>query len=330
MYVSALPFHHLLAPLYVNGALAVPAFWFISGVIFITFYRIQIENKRISFFTFIVNRFSRLYPLHLLTLLIVAVLQYVFFKRYGMHFIYNNNNLPHFLQNLLFIQNWFSRESTFNGPSWSISVELFVYIIFFITSAAGILKYVWANMLLILFFLVCFISHQGLIQFNECFFFFFSGCLLGRIKGIFGKRGVFYAIGMLVYLFLYWVIEKYSTVKLNTMVSGIFGTFNNMVCFAALLLVIHLIFKMLLLKIVPERVFVKMGNLTYSMYLLHFPLQICFFLVLRPYGYVVFNSPWVLLVFVVLTMLLGYITATWFEKPVQHYLRKKLLAWERD
>jgi peptidoglycan/LPS O-acetylase OafA/YrhL len=48
-------------------------------------------------------------------------------------FIYHNSNFFFLLQNMALIQNgWLQTDFSFNGPSWSISVEIMMYIIFFI------------------------------------------------------------------------------------------------------------------------------------------------------------------------------------------------------
>ena len=85
-----------------------------------------------TFATFVNYRFSRLYPLHILTLLIVAALQAAYFRRYGAFFIYQLNDARHFVLQLFFASNW-SRQSpfTFNGPIWSLSIEVLLYAMFF-------------------------------------------------------------------------------------------------------------------------------------------------------------------------------------------------------
>jgi peptidoglycan/LPS O-acetylase OafA/YrhL len=83
--------------------------------------------------TFAVSRFSRLYPLHLLTLLVVTALQMLYFQRNGSYFIFEVNDAKHFLMHLFFASNW-SRNSpfTFNGPAWSLSIEVLLYAMFFV------------------------------------------------------------------------------------------------------------------------------------------------------------------------------------------------------
>ena len=88
--------------------------------------------KKISIRTFFINRFSRLYPLHFITLLIVLILQIIYQNLNENYFVYENNDIYHLFLQLLFISNWgFEKGYSFNGPIWSVSIELIVYFIFY-------------------------------------------------------------------------------------------------------------------------------------------------------------------------------------------------------
>ncbi|MEM0944837.1 MAG: acyltransferase family protein, partial [Pseudomonadota bacterium] len=69
--VEAYPYAAILAPIYQHGDFAVELFWVISGFVFAHAYL----NRPTSPWRFAVARVARLYPLHLLTLLLVAGLQ---------------------------------------------------------------------------------------------------------------------------------------------------------------------------------------------------------------------------------------------------------------
>lgn len=69
---SAQPFFSALKFFYLNGHLAVQFFWILSGFVFFHVYKAQPEISARSFFA---HRFARLYPLHLITLCSVAMLQ---------------------------------------------------------------------------------------------------------------------------------------------------------------------------------------------------------------------------------------------------------------
>ncbi len=134
---SIQPFFWLLAPLYLHGLLGVKLFFSISGFVFFYLYADAIAQRRVTITTFVNYRFSRLYPLHLLTLLTVTALQAAYFSRYGAFFIYQVNDARHFVLQLFFASNW-SRVSpfTFNGPIWSLSIEILLYAMFFVLAFA--------------------------------------------------------------------------------------------------------------------------------------------------------------------------------------------------
>ena len=70
-------------------------------------------------------RFSRLYPLHFMTLLAVAVGQYLYGQYHETSFVYEQNDLRHFLLNLGLVPSvGLEQGLSFNGPVWSVSVEI--------------------------------------------------------------------------------------------------------------------------------------------------------------------------------------------------------------
>jgi peptidoglycan/LPS O-acetylase OafA/YrhL len=101
-----LPLYGLLHVFHDAGVYGVWIFWRISGFIFFWKYRDAISGRSVSGFKFFVLRFSRLDPLHLVTLLLVALLQPVYFNLNGYFFVYQQNELPHFLLQLFMASEW--------------------------------------------------------------------------------------------------------------------------------------------------------------------------------------------------------------------------------
>jgi peptidoglycan/LPS O-acetylase OafA/YrhL len=127
-----LPLYPLLSFFYNNGSLAVQIFWAISGFIFYWHYVQSINAGTVPFYEFFVRRFSRLYPLHFATLLIVAVWQFIYYASHQTTFIYSWNKPIWFVSQLMFASNWLTRQPvTLNGPIWSISIEILIYLSFF-------------------------------------------------------------------------------------------------------------------------------------------------------------------------------------------------------
>ena len=123
------PFYFLISTAYNSGYLAVQVFWCISGLIMTHSY---INKRDNSARDYAVSRIARLYPLHLVTLLVVTILQLVSFQNLNTSQIYENNDRFHFMLNLFFVQSWgFQKGFSLNGPTWSVSIEIVIYILFF-------------------------------------------------------------------------------------------------------------------------------------------------------------------------------------------------------
>ena len=107
--------------LFVNyGGLAVDIFFCLSGFIFFYLYRAAIETGRVSAREFAVLRFSRLYPLHLATLVTATVLLEIYRRRYGASFQSLQNDPLHFPLQLFFASDWWPSPKTFSAPIWSV------------------------------------------------------------------------------------------------------------------------------------------------------------------------------------------------------------------
>jgi peptidoglycan/LPS O-acetylase OafA/YrhL len=81
------PLFGLFQPFYLHGHEAVSLFFSLSGFIFFWLFARQVADGALSMRTVFVHRFSRLYPLHLATLLVVAAAQHGYVAAYGSYFV---------------------------------------------------------------------------------------------------------------------------------------------------------------------------------------------------------------------------------------------------
>lgn len=117
-----------------SGWMLVDLFFLISGYIFAHVYLVErmpgqgFALRRETLADFAVARIARLYPLHLVMLLVCAVL-----------FLGAQGNTPlAFMANLLMLQGFVGMVGlSFDGPSWSISVECACYILFALGAVGG-------------------------------------------------------------------------------------------------------------------------------------------------------------------------------------------------
>lgn len=109
-----------------NGSfgLFVDMFFILSGFVISYSYPSDARGMR-AYSRFMIRRIARIYPLHLLSLLIFVVLIGVGLERTA-----RSTSLD-FLYNLLLLQAWgVTNHLSFNSPSWSISAEFFCYLVF--------------------------------------------------------------------------------------------------------------------------------------------------------------------------------------------------------
>ena len=111
-----------------KGYLMVDLFFIMSGFLIMHVYKEAFAEKISlkAFKKFMLARFARVYPLHLFTLLILIGLFYLGLLRAGS--VYN----PHAIASHIFLLHSFpvNKELTWNIPSWSISAEWWAYTLF--------------------------------------------------------------------------------------------------------------------------------------------------------------------------------------------------------
>lgn len=120
-----------------NAYLFVEFFFILSGFVLMHTYR-QRLNDMAGFKDFFISRTARLYPLHLFMLGVYLLLEggRKLAELKGFTFnepAFTGATSPHeLLPNLLLLQSWLNSAMTgsFNYPSWSISIEYYLYLIF--------------------------------------------------------------------------------------------------------------------------------------------------------------------------------------------------------
>jgi peptidoglycan/LPS O-acetylase OafA/YrhL len=318
--VQTFPFYKQISILYDYGDYGVQVFWCISGFIFFWKYHESISKNIVSWKTFVALRFSRLYPLHFVTLIYVAATQATFTKINGEPFLLNNNDLFHFILQLFMVSSWRGKWGfTFNGPIWSVSVELLVYAAFFWQLRFGA-KSSWFNVIVI--FACALAQIMGLNTYViTCAGFFYAGGLVAKLinaKTPFAQRpGIKIAA---------WV-GTFAMPAIGLSLQP--GPHHDIYKMMFLNVYVPILILSLTTLRIPERFAHAVevaGNMTYASYLVHFPLQLTFALIcLLTSNRMPVDQPWLLLAYLGIT----FSAAGWifnnFEMPAQNYLRSKLL-----
>jgi len=314
LFRDQLPLYGLLRPFYEAGQYGVWVFWCISGFIFFWKYRDAIADRSMPGWTFFVFRLSRLYPLHFVTLIIVAVLQAVYFRLHGYFFVYQDNDVRHFLLQIFMASEWgLQHGSSFNGPIWSISVEVLVYVLFFL-----LLRFVTKSALLNMFVIVVCLNLSG--QICSCLAFFYAGGLAAIARRTIASATSRFAVeGM-----------AWAAVVIVPVSIWMFGLQSAIIDWLFLLTYTPILLFCLSCEITlsasTTRVLEAAGNMTYSSYLLHFPIQL-----LIAAGFaasavpIPFYDAWFFAMFITSTLLASYLTYRYFEAPAQALIRNYLL-----
>ena len=300
-----LPFSTILGILYEKGFYGVHLFYTISGFVFTHIY--CTSDKNTSLKNFFLNRFARLYPLHFITLILVAFLQIINSFYFNEYQIFKFNDLYHFVLQIFFISSWgFENGHSFNGPIWSVSIEVAIYIVFFFL--IGFLKKYKTYFLIILSILLIFVSKliDSENLFLQCARLFFSGSLIYFIS--LSKR----YDGYLIILSL-----------LLTLLS-FYGNFKIYLFCPSILLLLALSEKYLHSDNLKKN-FLKLGNMTYSIYLLHIPLQLILLILFNLFEIDknIFTNNLFLISFILVLLFFSNMCFEFFEKPLNKFIRRK-------
>ena len=310
------PFYFLFSTVYDNGYFAVQIFWCISGLIMTHSY---INKKSISSRDYTLSRIARLYPLHLVTLLIVAVLQQISFQKLNTFQIYANNDLRHFLLNLVFVQSWgFQKGFSFNAPTWSVSLEIAIYVLFFFI--ASLLKRfkVWVPIVVLALYKLT-VNIELILPFRNCLAYFFFGvgvyfCSTFVIEKL--SRSLIVLI-LVIEAFVFLALRNLDLISFDSGGNGyIWGT-AFLVFFVA-----QIDGSRLAPLLIKARI---LGDLSYSVFLWHVPIQITIKLVQAKYSIdnSIAYSKLFFIFFIALTYFVGYLSYRFIEQPAQRLIRKR-------
>ncbi len=303
------PLYRELWWLFDYGHVAVQYFWAVSGFVFAHVYLADAGARG----RFWLARVARLWPLHLLTLAVVAVLQSAYNGVNGTEFIYHHQDAKHFLLSLGLAHYWgWQADQSFNGPSWSLSTEILAYAAFWLLlpglrRSPTVLALTAAVMALALFFLKV---PDGPVL--TCIGYFFGGAAVyGAALKVGLRTGVLALLATALTAAALWLGQTLHSSNGATLA----GTF------AALLAVLAIDTADRDNRLAAAR---HLGDASYGVYLWHFPLQLVLVLLIDATlgSRAIAQQPAFLAVFVGLSVLAGFASHRWFERPAQRLVMK--------
>ncbi len=318
-----------------HGFIAVDFFFALSGFVIAHAYGSQLTGlaERVRFF---IRRFGRLYPLHIATLLVVLALETLRWAGgqaaghdIGRPSFSGETSLAALAANFALVHGLgFFRDFTWNIPSWSISVELAVCVIFVLTS-------VWRRPVLtaavlalaasaLLFWMGRNLPNEGYTALTRGVCGFFFGVLAQRLHGVWREKG--------------WSLPGWVELSTPLLVYGAMLLWDLKVWPASALLFAALVFIFAfeagpLSRVMKAPFLVRWGEVSYSIYLIHYPMILFVFGMAAAYGTatgtellvkgkgisLTLGSPWIgdlaTLAFLALVILFADLTYRWIETP---------------
>lgn len=279
---DGLPFYNLFFLFYKYGQYFVELFFMISGFVMMQAYGKKIQDG-MDFSQYMLRRYRHIWPIAVVTLIVTAVLQFVYFSLYDSFYVYNCD-LFHFILNLGLVQcGWFDTVQSFNGPSWCISVEIACYILlYFVVKAAkkNRKKLAGISFAVLLFVIYALSLNTGYPMINSfmsrgigsfmigvlmfCGYEYFSDRIKSRCVTLYGLVVVWFIAECLFY-----------DVGFSTFAGGISVQTFFMVIICPFLIAAALQIDSIRI-LFSAKPFVKLGDLSLDVYLWHIPVQLLF------------------------------------------------------
>jgi peptidoglycan/LPS O-acetylase OafA/YrhL len=302
-----------------NFQLAVDLFFMLSGCVLT--HSNYVATNKVDARSFTIKRFARLYPLHLITLVLAAALfahQGKAFDAWGIArnvFLLHGDNYEH---------------PMYNGPSWSIAVEFwcsigFLFVVRRATSARVVERRLWLAASAILVGISAALLHW--VVFDDPTGTFWPGWG-NYLRGVAG-----FCVGILAYHLLPvlrrlsgralqligWAAAVGIAIFFFTRWTPWMGIFVYIFGFG---LIASLIANPTMFPILASRLCVWLGAISYSVYLLHGVVYAYIIQFAGPEFVKGFSGKLVLLPTV---LTLAWVTYTALERPAQRLLRRALL-----
>jgi hypothetical protein len=257
-----------------NSFLFVDFFFVLSGFVITHTYYHSLQGLA-GLRLFIIKRFARLWPLHFTATMMIIVMYMIkeilsnYLNFHTSSTIISNSiedfSVSLFLNLILAHDVWPFNYNDFNGPSWSISVEFFTYILFALL--AVYLKRRWHKIVWLALSLIGatvifkyspqFLENQTLGIFR-CFYGFFLGCITYQMRNLPLRSTT--SVELVAVVFMYLIMSKVGYGVMNMLTPLVFA-------FAIFVFAQE---RGRISCLLRTKAFRVLGTLSYSIYLTHY------------------------------------------------------------
>lgn len=242
-------------------------FFVLSGFVMAHGY---LKKNNLTFSEFLLSRTFRLFPLHIVMLIIFIVMEFgkLYAFKNGLSFTNDPFTGPgalrEILPNLLLVQSWtpFTQSQSFNYTAWSISIEFYTYLIFWgtLTLLNKKVTLCWSIICLSMLFLLFIDSPLPVAPVKRGLSCFFAGgltyLLYLKIKHI-TFSSVFYS-----------VLELLVSTLLIVMISHTFPHRDLIITLLFCITILTFAYEGgVLSSFLRQKLFTRLGNLSYSIYM---------------------------------------------------------------
>lgn len=270
--------HIILGNIFKFGSCGVDIFFVLSGFI-ITYSNLHNIAQPSASGNFLKRRLIRIFPIYWLIITIFLILQLAFPAFYITHF---KTSFANVLQTYLLLPN----HIMLNGVSWSLTNELFFYLLFMLAFIIPNKKYSLFLLIAYFIFLIVFsITAPVVTNVNPyigMLFFpmnieFFLGVFIVIIIERLSKKWIYPLLVSGILLFLTGAFLSNNGVTLVSSSSNL--ALNRVLLFGlpSFLIILALVKMELGKTINMHNIFLHLGDASYSIYLIHLPIVVAFF-----------------------------------------------------
>ncbi|EIA07719.1 acyltransferase family protein [Flavobacterium frigoris] len=309
-----------------EGFIGVSFFFILSGFILAYNYRDSILNKSILKSDFYIARIARIYPVHLLCLLIavpITLKDVSFNLSTWLAQLFFNVTLTQSFIPVKYI--YFS----FNSPSWSISNELFFYLLFpfliILGSKVKDNKYkkglLTMSILLIplLMLIIPAPYYKNLFYVNPFFrvFDFIIGLILFEIYLRIKKQqsttnNDLLEVGSILLLLIFFIFHEWVPLVMRYSVY-----YWIPMC---LLILIFSFQNGIISRFLSNKSLMFLGEISFGFYMFH-QLVLKYFIDFNQHYFHIKNEYYIIAIILALSLIVSYISFIWFEKPLNKYFK---------